>query len=85
MSWLRPIHWSATSSGMPSAAAAWSAVDSGEWGEVKDLLHPSLHFTDGPVALRGRGNVLAHLRSHPTPKPPASVEVRDGQVYRWTR
>ena len=24
-----------------------------------------------------------HLRDHPTPKPPGSVEVRDGQVYRW--
>ena len=29
--------------------------------------------------------VLAHLRSRPTPKPPTAVEIRDGQVYRWTR
>ena len=29
--------------------------------------------------------VLEHLRSHPTPKPPAAVEVRDGQLYRWMR
>ena len=28
-------------------------------------------------------NVLAHLRDHPTPRPPREVEVRDGQVYRW--
>ena len=52
---------------------------------VRPLLHPYLHFTDGAVALRGRTNVLAHLRSHPTPKPPAAVEVRDGQLYRWVR
>ncbi|MFC7493669.1 MULTISPECIES: MmcQ/YjbR family DNA-binding protein [unclassified Nocardioides] len=67
------------------AAAAWNAVDSGEWGEAKDLLHPYLHFADGGVELRGRSNVLAHLRSHPTSKPPTAVEVRDGQVYRWAR
>ena len=29
--------------------------------------------------------VLEHLRSVPTPKPPREVEVRDGQVYRWVR
>jgi hypothetical protein len=28
--------------------------------------------------------VLAHLRDVPTPKPPAEVEIRDGQVYRWS-
>lgn len=71
---------------MPApTAAAWAAIDAEGWGEAKDLLHPYLHFTDGDVALRGRTNVLAHLRSHPTPKPPREVEVRDGQVYRWTR
>jgi hypothetical protein len=66
-------------------AAAWAAVDAGEWSAAKELLHPSLHFTDGAVALRGRADVLAHLRSHPTPRPPTEVEIRDGQVYRWTR
>jgi hypothetical protein len=69
----------------PPAAAAWAAIDAGEWGEARDLLHPYLHFEDGAVTLRGRTNVLAHLRSHPTPKPPAAVEVRDGQLYRWVR
>jgi hypothetical protein len=49
------------------------------------LLHPSLRFTDGAVSLRGRQEVLAHVRAHPTPRPPTSVEVRDGQVYRWVR
>jgi hypothetical protein len=69
----------------PLAAAVWTAVDAGEWDEAQALLHPHLHFTDGAVVLRGRANVLAHLRSHPTPKPPAAVEVRDGQLYRWIR
>ena len=66
-------------------AAAWNAMDSGEWSDVAPLLHPYLHFTDGDTALRGRKNVLAHLRDHPTPKPPSEVEIRDGQVCRWTR
>ena len=66
-------------------AAAWAAMDAGEWGELRPLLHPYLHWTDGDVTLRGRRIVLEHLRSHPTPKPPREVEIRDGQVYRWTR
>jgi hypothetical protein len=69
----------------PPAAAAWAALDSGAWDELTLLLHPSLHFTDGAVALRGRTNVLDHLRGHPAAKPPTEVEIRDGQVYRWTR
>lgn len=69
----------------PPSAAAWAAVDAGDWDRAKALLHPYLHFTDGDVVLRGRTNVLAHLRGHPTPRPPTEVEVRDGQLYRWTR
>jgi len=67
------------------AARAWSLVEQQQWGEVRPLLHPYLHWTDGPVSLRGRTNVLRHLADHPTPRPPREVEVRDGQVYRWTR
>jgi hypothetical protein len=66
-------------------AAAWAAIDAGDWDTARLLLHPYLHFQDGKVVLRGRVHVLEHLRSHPTPKPPASVEARDGQVYRWVR
>ncbi|MBZ5736646.1 MmcQ/YjbR family DNA-binding protein [Nocardioides mangrovi] len=69
----------------PPTARAWNAIDSQEWAEVKELLHPYLHFTDGATQLRGRVDVLAHLRDHPIPKPPTDVEIRDGQVYRWTR
>ena len=71
---------------MPApAAAAWSAMDTGEWGEVRPLLHPHVHWTDGPVSVRGRSKVLAHLAAHPTPRPPTQVEVREGQVLRWVR
>jgi len=67
------------------AAAAWSAMDAGEWGELRPLLHPYLHWHDGELALRGRTIVLRHLQAHPTPRPPTEVEVRDGQLYRWSR
>jgi len=66
-------------------AAAWAAMDAGEWGELRTLLHPYLHFEDGRTSLRGRSRVLAHLQETPRPKPPTSVEIRDGQVYRWVR
>ena len=66
-------------------AAAWAAMDAGDWAALRPLLHPYLHWTDGSVVLRGRTAVLAHLRDHPTPRPPRDVEVRGGQVYRWTR
>jgi len=66
-------------------AAAWAAMDAGDWAALRPLLHPYLRWTDGAVVLRGRTSVLAHLRDHPTPRPPRDVEVRDGQVYRWTR
>ena len=67
------------------AAAAWAAMDAGEWGDLRALLHPYLHWHDGDVVLRGRTQVLRHLQGVPTPRPPAHVEARDGQVYRWTR
>ena len=71
---------------MPApTAAAWAAMDRGEWGELRPLLHPYLHFDDGGTSLRGRSNVLQHLPSVPTPRPPREVEIRDGQVYRWIR
>lgn len=67
------------------AARAWHLAEQQEWAELRPLLHPYLQFTDGDVRVRGRSKVLAHLRSHPTPRPPTDVEVRDGQVHRWVR
>jgi hypothetical protein len=69
----------------PPAAAAWDAIDAGDWDRARPLLHPHVRFSDGSVLVRGRTRLLGHLRAHPTPKPPVAVEVRDGQVYRWAR
>lgn len=69
----------------PPTAQAWDLVEKQAWHDVRPLLHPYLHFDDGDLALRGRNQVLDHLRGHPTPKPPTDVEIRDGQVYRWRR
>ena len=69
----------------PPTAAAWAAMDVGDWDRLRPLLHPYVRWTDGAVTLRGRTRVLEHLHGCPTPRPPRDVEVRDGQVYRWTR
>jgi hypothetical protein len=67
------------------AAALWSFLDQDAYGEARPLLHPYFHWHDRDLALRGRSNVLDHLREHPRPRPPREVEVRDGQVHRWVR
>ena len=53
---------------------------------VRALLHPYLHWTCDGVTTRGRTQVLALLdREGPAARrPPTAVELRDGQVYRWT-
>jgi hypothetical protein len=66
------------------AARVWDLVERQEWGEVRPLLHPYVRYDDGADVVRGRSRLLAHLRDRPTPRPPAEVEVRDGQLYRWT-
>jgi hypothetical protein len=56
-----------------------------DWATLRPLLHPYLHWT-GPddVTLRGRTKVLAMLTERANrPEHPASVELRDNQVYRW--
>jgi hypothetical protein len=67
------------------AAQAWDRIERQDWPAVRELLHPDLHWTDGDVVLRGRRQVLGHLAVRPTPRPPAEVETRDDQIYRWTR
>jgi hypothetical protein len=66
-------------------AQVWDLIEKQEWHDVRPLLHPYLHFDEGEASLRGRTNVLDHLRGLPTPRPPHEVEVRDGQIYRWRR
>jgi hypothetical protein len=65
-------------------AAAWWAMDEDRWDDVRPLLHPHLQWKDRHGEFRGRSKVLDHLHDVPTPRPPSDVEIRDGQVYRWT-
>ena len=64
-------------------AHVWDLLDRHDLQTVRPLLHPYVHWLDGPLRLRGRTNVLSHLADNPTPRPPDRVQVRDGQVYRW--
>jgi hypothetical protein len=66
-----------------SAEAVRAAFEAGEWETLRLLLHPYLHWTDGDETIRGRTNVLARLHSADTLPEPSSVELRDGQIYRW--
>jgi hypothetical protein len=51
---------------------------------LRRVLHPYLHWTEDGVTVRGRQKVLARLADRPVVCAPASYELRDGQVYRWT-
>ena len=66
------------------ASQAHAALAARDWATVHLLLRPDLHWTDteGHV-LRGRSNVLAMLQHVDAVDLPASVELRDGQIYRW--
>jgi hypothetical protein len=66
-------------------AHVWDLVERQRWHDVRPLLHPYVHFHDGELMLRGRNRVLDHLQEHQATRPPADVEIRDGQVYRWHR
>ncbi len=63
--------------------AVYAVLAAGDQPRLRLLLHPYLHWT-GPdgVTVRGRTKVLSLLEIEP---PPAltSVELRDGQSYRW--
>ena len=71
--------------GVKSVVSAFvDAAERRDWPQVKLLLHPYLHWIESQHAIRGRNNVLAHLATGPALRPPASFELRDGQIYRWT-
>jgi hypothetical protein len=63
---------------------ALDALASGDAAQIVELIHPYVHFTrpDGRV-IRGRSRMLAELDAT-LPAAPASIELRDGQIYRWT-
>jgi Domain of unknown function (DUF4440) len=62
----------------------FAALDRGDRSAVRLALHPYVRWTraDGTV-LVGRNRVLEMIASD-RPSRPASVELRDGQIYRWT-
>jgi hypothetical protein len=65
--------------------AVYSALAKGDSASLRVLLHPYLHWTgtDG-VTVRGRTKVIALIDDQATaPEPPAAVQLRDGQIYRW--
>ena len=66
-------------------AIAHTALLGRDWKALRLLLHPYVHWT-GPdgVTIRGRTRVLEMLASRcERCGPPAAVELRDGQIYRW--
>jgi hypothetical protein len=67
------------------ARRAHAAIVAKDWPTVSVLLHPYLHWTGGDGStIRGRSKVMAALaHAAEAPAPPASVELRDGQIYRW--
>jgi hypothetical protein len=69
----------------PPAPAVWAALDAGDWGTARALLHPAVRFEDGIRRVTGRTHLARHVAEHPRPRPPREVEVREGQVYRWVR
>jgi hypothetical protein len=64
---------------------AQAAILAGDWNALRPLLHPYLHRTDSNgKTVRGRSKVLATLEHAAQPPAEArSIEVRDGQIYRW--
>lgn len=71
---------------LPSpAAVAWWAIERRDWTTLRVTLHPAVRFRDGDLEVSGRDRLLAYLADHPTPRPPASVEVRERRIRRWQR
>lgn len=68
---------------MDEAGRLIAAVEDGTLEAEKFLLHPYLHWAEGPLRLRGRVTVLAHLAGRSSLARPESYELRDGQIYRW--
>jgi hypothetical protein len=56
-----------------------------DWERLRLKLHPYIRWklASGHLLI-GRNSVLAMLAKSPPPKEPASYELRDGQIYRWT-
>ena len=62
-----------------------AALDRGDAEATRLALHPYVRWTspDGTVIF-GRRRVLDMLATRGRLEEPLSVQVRDGQIYRWT-
>jgi limonene-1,2-epoxide hydrolase len=60
------------------------AIEHADLDTLKRVLHPYLHWTENGRTVRGRNAVLALLATRRHLPPPASVELRADQIYRWT-
>jgi hypothetical protein len=60
------------------------AIEEPDPDTLKRVLHPYLHWTENGRTVRGRNTVMALLADRRYLAPPASIEVRGDQVYRWT-
>lgn len=59
--------------------AVIAAAAARDWDTVRAHIHPYVHWN----GIRGRTNLLALLAEEPQLDRPSSVELRDGQIYRW--
>jgi hypothetical protein len=62
-----------------------AAVARQDFPALTVLLHPYLHWAEPGIRIRGRRKVFDRLTTGPAPQPPTAYELRDGQIYRWTR
>jgi hypothetical protein len=64
--------------------AAYESMLERDWDRLRLMLHPYLHWraADG-TRLRGRTKVIERLQQAAPPVKPATVELRDGQIYCW--
>ena len=67
----------------PIVGEVLRAAEQQDYRRLKTLLHPYLHWSEPRISIRGRTKVFARLAAGPPPAPPASYELRDGQIYRW--
>ena len=65
--------------------AVYAALSDRDWAALRLLLHPYLHWTgaDGRHRPRADQGAGAARRGTEPPPTPTSVELRDGQIYRW--
>ena len=66
------------------AEVTQAAMVERDWDSLPLLLHPYMHWiTADGTRVRGRVKVMELLRTEPPSVLPITVELRDGQIYRW--